>query len=114
MAKFNPTIDPSFDPANFKKKNGTSYAINNDYLIYSPGTVYNYVATDPSGDITETRTVTVTNQTIQISGVTCNVVRDEVWDAEGNRIETALDYFAQDKDGNVWYFGEDVVNYNYD
>ena len=29
-------------------------------------------------------------------------------------VEETLDYFATDTDGNVWYFGEDVVNYIYD
>lgn len=30
---------------------------------------------------------------------------------EGRLIETAVDYYAQDDAGNVWYFGEDVSNY---
>ena len=30
---------------------------------------------------------------------------------EGRILETALDYYAQDDAGNVWYFGEDVSNY---
>lgn len=29
-------------------------------------------------------------------------------------VEETHDYYAQDTDGNVWYFGEDVVNYLYD
>lgn len=29
-------------------------------------------------------------------------------------VEETRDYYAQDTDGNVWYFGEDVVNFNYD
>jgi len=29
----------------------------------------------------------------------------------GHILETAVDYFAQDDAGNVWYFGEDVANY---
>jgi len=30
---------------------------------------------------------------------------------EGRVLETAVDYYAQDDAGNVWYFGEDVSNY---
>jgi len=30
---------------------------------------------------------------------------------EGRILETAVDYYAQDDAGNVWYFGEDVSNY---
>jgi len=29
-------------------------------------------------------------------------------------MEDTLDWYAQDDDGNVWYFGEDVTNYEYD
>ena len=29
-------------------------------------------------------------------------------------VEETYDYYAQDTDGNVWYFGEDVTNYVYD
>ncbi len=32
----------------------------------------------------------------------------------GLLVERTFDYYAQDKDGNVWYFGEDVTNYIYD
>ena len=31
--------------------------------------------------------------------------------ADGRLIEIAIDYFAQDDTGAVWYFGEDVTNY---
>jgi len=30
---------------------------------------------------------------------------------DGELVEVTYDWFAQDDDGNVWYFGEDVVNY---
>lgn len=39
-------------------------------------------------------------------GVECMIVRDRVF-LNGELIEDTLDWFAQDKDGNVWYFGED-------
>ena len=38
-------------------------------------------------------------------GVTCIVVRDTV-DIDGVLIEDTVDWFAQDVEGNVWYFGE--------
>jgi hypothetical protein len=31
--------------------------------------------------------------------------------ADGRLVEVAYDWFAQDDDGDVWYFGEDVFNY---
>jgi hypothetical protein len=71
-----------------------------------------YNTYDASGALTEIRTVTVTNQTKVIDGVTCIIVTDVVKDATtGAFIENTQDYFAQDKSGNVWYFGEDAQNY---
>jgi hypothetical protein len=49
----------------------------------------------------------VTNRTIVIDGVTCRVVHDRVF-VRGILQENTFDYFAQDRDGNVWYFGEDT------
>jgi hypothetical protein len=48
----------------------------------------------------------VTDQTKQILGVTCTVVQDTVSE-NGNPIERTFDWYAQDKQGNVWYMGED-------
>src|SRR5262249_45270265 len=45
-----------------------------------------------------------------IDGVRCVVVLD-VTKVKGVLEESTEDYFAQDKEGNVWYFGEDVKNY---
>ena len=49
----------------------------------------------------------VTDRTIVIDGVTCRVVHDRVF-VNGVLEENTFDYFAQDRDGNVWYFGEDT------
>lgn len=49
----------------------------------------------------------VTDRTILIDGVTCRVVHDRVF-VRGVLQENTFDYFAQDRDGNVWYFGEDT------
>jgi hypothetical protein len=40
------------------------------------------------------------------------VVLDQVW-AGGKPEERTLDWYAQDKDGNVWYLGEDSRNYEH-
>jgi hypothetical protein len=47
----------------------------------------------------------VTHQTKKILGVTCTVVRDTV-SQHGSPIERTFDWYAQDKQGNVWYMGE--------
>ena len=47
----------------------------------------------------------VTHTTRVIRGVTCVEVHDTVT-VDGKLTEDTLDWFGQDKDGNVWYFGE--------
>ncbi len=48
----------------------------------------------------------VTSETKVVAGVDTVVVWDRVW-LEGDLIEDTKDWYAQDKDGNVWYFGEE-------
>jgi hypothetical protein len=96
------TYNPTIDPANFV---GT---IDNQYLPLTPGTTFIYQGQTAEG--TERNEVYVSHQTKQILGVTCIEVRDRVW-LEGNLTEATLDWYAQDKDGNVWYFGEDSKEY---
>lgn len=52
----------------------------------------------------------MTHETKEILGVTYIVVRDTVV-VDGEIVEDAYDWFAQDKDGNVWYMGEDSKEY---
>lgn len=85
--------------------------IDNDYLPLVPGTVYSYEIDTEDG--LEQTVVEVLNDTREVMGVTTRVVRDTVT-LDGVLIEDTYDWYAQDNDGNVWYFGEDVENYNYD
>lgn len=48
-----------------------------------------------------------------ILGVKTFSVRDRAFE-DGRIVEDTFDYYAQDRQGNVWYFGEDVTNYHYD
>ena len=43
-------------------------------------------------------------------GVECVVASDRVTE-DGKLIEQTYDWYAQDKKGNVWYFGEHVTEY---
>jgi hypothetical protein len=54
--------------------------------------------------------VIVTHETKLIQGIPCVVVNDSVVQ-DGQLIEKTIDWYAQDKDGNVWYYGEDVKEY---
>lgn len=96
---------PTIDPANFVA------VIDNPYFPLTPGTVRIYEGqTDKGFEHVE---VTVTSDTKQIMGVTCVVVKDIVT-VDGKMEEETYDWYAQDKDGNVWYFGEDTKKYEED
>ena len=47
----------------------------------------------------------VTHKTPVIDGVTTVEVLDQVYES-GTLTEKTLDWYAQDDQGNVWYFGE--------
>src|SRR5438034_249180 len=89
---------PKIDPANFVAK------IDNRYLPYKPGTKFHFEGV--RGKTKQTDDEVVTHRTIRILGVTCTVVRDTVSE-HGHAIERTDDFYAQDKQGNVWYMGED-------
>jgi hypothetical protein len=55
-------------------------------------------------------TVKVTSQTKVILGVRATVVTD-VADHNGTILERTSDWYAQDKQGNVWYLGEDTIHF---
>lgn len=48
-----------------------------------------------------------------ILGIQTFAQRDLAFEG-GQLVEDTFDYYAQDTDGNVWYMGEDVINYVYD
>jgi hypothetical protein len=91
---------PEFDADNF-----AGDEIDNPYFPLEPGTTYIYEGEsdgDPVKDVFE-----VTNDTKVILGVTTIVVHDQFY-VDGELTEDTFDWFAQDEDGNVWYFGEDT------
>ena len=91
--------DPVIDPANFVDK------IDNPYFPLTPGTNFIYEG-QTSGGLVHNEFF-VTQNTKQILGVTTVEVHDTVT-TNGQLTEDTLDWFAQDKDGNVWYFGENT------
>ena len=92
-----------FDPCDFGNE-----SIDNPYTTLTPGTTFTYESVTEEG--TEEDIVVVTNETKEILGVTATVVRDTVT-LDGELIEDTFDWFAQDKEGNVWYLGEDTKEY---
>jgi hypothetical protein len=100
-AKYDPMPDPAdfVDPADI----GAGVAVN-PHLPLVPGSSWVYEGEE------ETVTVTVTGEIKEILGVPCAVVRDVV-EEDGELVEDTHDWFAQDLEGNVWYFGEIARNY---
>lgn len=94
--------NPVINPENFNTD------ITNPYFPLDTGKTYTYTAQTPDG--LETVVVTVLTETRQVAGVNCRIVRDVV-SLDGEVIEDTYDWYAQDDEGNVWYFGEDVSNY---
>ncbi len=93
--------NPEIDPANFVA------VIDNPYFLI-PGATYIYEGETEEG--LERIEVKILGETRVVMGVTTTVVRDTVY-LDGELIEDTFDWFAQDKDGNVWYFGEDTKEY---
>ncbi|MDA0160437.1 hypothetical protein OM076_09180 [Solirubrobacter ginsenosidimutans] len=96
-----PPVQPpaALDPANFVRQ------VTNPWFPLRPGTTLRYRGeTDgtPGHDV-----FSVTHRTKTIQGVRATVVHDRVI-LHGRTVEDTLDYYAQDKDGNVWYLGEDT------
>ncbi len=86
-----------------------STVIDNPWHPLIPGTVMSYEGT--KDDRPATQVVTVTNKTKTINGVKCVVVED-IMSLAGKPADRTMGYYAQDKDGNIWYFGEDVQELN--
>jgi hypothetical protein len=89
---------PHIDPADFTTK------VDNEYFPMEPGTTFLYEGG------TEHSEMTVTSETKKVMGVECIVVDHKEWEDE-MLIERTYDWFAQDKEGTVWYFGEDTKEY---
>jgi hypothetical protein len=96
------------EPANLDPADFTT-TIDHPYWPMQPGTTWIYTERDLDGS--EQRVVvTVTDETKEISGIRARVVHDVVTEA-GALVEDTYDWYAQDKDGNLWYLGEETKEY---
>jgi len=90
---------------------GPTYSANvtNEWFPLAPGSVYRYRGVkdgEPSREV-----MTVTHRTRTIDGAETIVVKDVLY-LRGKLEERTRDYYTQDDDGNVWYFGEDTAELN--
>ena len=86
----------------------------NPWFPLVQGNTWTYEGTfEEDGEmITENIVVTVLNETKFVDGIACVVVQDVVT-VDGELVEDTDDWFAQDVDGNVWYCGEEVKDYEF-
>ena len=94
--------NPVINPTDFTTK------ITNPYFSMPVGKKMVYEAKTEEG-IERIETL-IPGWTKEIMGVETLVFWDRVY-LVGELIEDTRDYIAQDKEGNVWYFGENVDNY---
>lgn len=87
--------------------------INNPWFPLKPGTIFHYInKVYEDGDVTvEHDNVTVTYHTKNILGVNCRVVHDQL-KVDNEITEDTYDWYAQNRFGNVWYFGEDTKEFD--
>jgi hypothetical protein len=94
-----PTTNPPFDPNNFVT------GVTNPFFPLTPGTIDYYEG--QSEGAAQSDSVEVLSETKTILGIQATVVHDRVY-TDGELTEDTFDWYAQDKDGNVWYLGEDT------
>src|SRR3954451_15622012 len=91
------------DPADF------STTIDNPYLPFAVGSKWVYREVEDG--VVQRVVVTATPKTKMIAnGVRARIVHDQVT-AHGRVKEDTHDWYAQDRDGNVWYLGEDTTEF---
>lgn len=103
-----PSPTPSIDPADFRP------TVDNPFFpLDSLGPkVFEGEERDPdTGEVIETRVEsTVLPDTAVVAGVEVTVVEEKEF-GDGELIEVTLDYYAQHRDGTVYYLGERVDDY---
>jgi hypothetical protein len=91
--------------------------IDNPFFPLERGSIRSYAGrrVDPdTGEVeTESNDLFATFENHEVFGVETTVIRDTVY-TNGVLAEETLDWYAQDTAGNLWYFGEIVVNFEYD
>jgi hypothetical protein len=80
--------------------------VDNPWFPLRPGTVYVYNGVKDGRAARDV--VTVTHRVATIDSAPCVVVRDRLY-LDGVLEERTLDWYSQDRRGNVWYFGESTA-----
>ena len=107
-----PTIDPGDDGDYTVDIDPTVFTstVDNPFMPWLPGMRWVYEERTADGEV-EVITIEVLDETRTVMGVETIVVHDTVETEDGELVEDTYDWYAQDDDGNVWYFGEDTKAY---
>jgi len=111
------TVDIGLEEVTFSNP----IVIDNPYWPLPEGATFTYFAETQDGCEYDVLTVTPDTRIVSVGGTdyTVRIVRDQAWihepedDMECDPTmalleEDTRDYYAQDDDGNIWYFGEDT------
>ncbi|MER3498799.1 MAG: hypothetical protein C4308_09300 [Chitinophagaceae bacterium] len=105
----NRVFDSTYQPDVTPSKLTSSTNLTNPYFLMPTGKKYIYEFQSADGlERVEKKRLPATKT---IMGIVCIVVDVKEW-LNGKIIEETHDWYAPDNDGNVWYFGEVVDNYN--
>ena len=102
LPRFGPgrSYHPRIDPADF------SPDVTNPWFPLTPGRTLVYTGTKDGQKALDL--FAATNRTRTVDGVRTRVVEDRLY-LSNVLEERTSDYYAQDRCGNVWYFGEDTA-----
>lgn len=103
------TIDTTYNPDISPSKFASSTLVNNKYFGLEAGKTYFYEGQSANGKERDETKRLATKKTV--AGIPCIIIEDKAF-LNDKLIELTYDWYAQDKEGNVWYFGEKVDNYD--
>jgi hypothetical protein len=100
-----PSLPQGSEPANLDAADFVS-RVDHPYWPMAPGNRWVY------REGTQRVVVTVTDRTKRIEGIPATVVHDVVTE-DGELVENTWDWYAQDKNGDLWYLGEQTKEYEH-
>ena len=105
------TVLPAFEPAQFSNP----MVIDNPYLPFAAGMTINLGGSkvEEGATVVERIEMTIDGPGPVVAGIATLQMTDTAF-VDDVMVEQTIDFFAQDDSGNVWYMGEDVINYVYD
>ncbi len=98
-----PTTATEIDPSHYE------LPVDNPYFPLKPGTTYRHEGLKEGERAVDV--FSVSHHTKKILGVANTVVVDKLY-VNGRLEEIAHDWYTQDRQGNVWYFGETTKEYD--